>query len=146
MARGMVVNEPIVSQAQTRAFDEGYDAAGLGKSEEAKERGRFVWDAERKCLVRAEDYRPPPAKCGTEIMADRVHEGTFFDAGNGMEDIGSKSKRRQFMKAHGLEDATDATPEWRESIKKQQAREDAQRRRAAMERAARELYHQGKWR
>jgi hypothetical protein len=44
MARGMAAGEPIVSEAQTKAWDEGCDRIGLGKGETAQERGVFVWD------------------------------------------------------------------------------------------------------
>ena len=72
MARGMVVGEAIVSQAQTKAFDEGYERTfGARKPQ----RGRWVWDAAQGKLVSAEDYVPPAAKTGTGIMVDRFMEG-----------------------------------------------------------------------
>ena len=142
MARGMVVGEAIVSQANTKAFDENWDR--MDHADDG-ERGRFVWDPQRKCLVRPSELRESRA-IDAPIIADRIHEGTAFDFGNGLEDIGSRSKRRAAMKAHGVEDATDASPEWRASIRKQQEREDSKARRNAMEAAARVLYQQGKWR
>jgi hypothetical protein len=94
--------------------------------------------------VRAGDYRPPARAINAPIIADRIHEGTVSPIDG--SDIGSRSKRRAHMKAHGVEDATDASPAWREGIKKEQERQDNRSRRAAMERAARQLYQQGKWR
>lgn len=142
MARGSVVGEPINSQASTDEFRKGYERV-FGDRKPV--RGRFVYDpAQGKC-VPAEEYRPEPLALNAPIIADRIHEGTAFDFGDGDRDIGSRRKRREAMKAYGVEDATDATPAWREEQKKQREREDDRNRRAAMQEAARKLYAQGKW-
>src|SRR5512145_1143689 len=107
MARGTVVGEPVVSQANTREYEQGYERSGLGKSPEAKEKGRFIWDEERKCLVRAEDYRPPGHAVSAPIMVDRFYEGSRATDGT---DIGSRRKHRAYMKAHGLAPADDYSP------------------------------------
>jgi hypothetical protein len=132
MARGMVNGEPVVSQANSKAYADNYERI-FGKDHKPQ-RGRWSFgssDDTRKAL-----HAP--------IIADRIHEGTVSPIDG--SDIGSRAKRRAHMRAHGVEDATDATPEWRESIKRQQEREDDRGRRAAMDAAARTLYQQGKWR
>ena len=143
MARGTVVNEPVVSQAQNKAWDEGFDHT-FGKDRGA--RGRFVWDETAKRLVPADEYRAQARALDAPIIADRIHEGTTFDDGERVRDIGSRRKRREFLREKGWEDATDASPEWRDGQVKAREREDDRSRRAAMERAARDLYRQGKWR
>jgi hypothetical protein len=132
MARGTVVGEPVVSQANSRAYADNYDRI-FGKDHKP-ERGRWSFGS-ADTTERA---------ANAPIIADRIHEGTVSPIDG--SDIGSRRKRREHMKAHGVEDATDASPAWREGIKKQQEREDNQKRRAAMESAARHLYQQGRWR
>jgi hypothetical protein len=101
MARGMVVGEQIVSQAQTKAFDEGYERTfGARKPQ----RGRWVWDAEQGKLVSAEDYVPPEAKHGAGIMVDRFMEGDRAPDGT---DIGTRAKRAAWMRATGNADYSD---------------------------------------
>lgn len=132
MARGTVIGEGIVSQANTKDYADNYERI-FGKDHKPQ-RGHWTFgtaDDTRKAL-----HAP--------IIADRIHEGTLSPIDG--SDIGSRAKRRAHMKAYGVEDATDCTPEWREGVKKQQEREDNRGRRAAMEAAARTLYQQKKWR
>jgi hypothetical protein len=44
MARGTVVNEGVVSQAQTAEWDANAEAAGIGAPAPAEQRGSWVWD------------------------------------------------------------------------------------------------------
>lgn len=143
MARGMVVGEPITSQAGTEQFREGYDRTFGDKK---PQRGRWVWDAEAGRLVSAVEYAPPSRALDAPIISDRIHEGTTFDDGERVCDIGSRRKRREFMRARGLEDATDASPQYRENVRKQMERDDDRRRDAAFDAAARKFYAQGKLR
>ena len=143
MARGMVVGEPIQSQAQTRAFDEGWDRM---EHADDGQRGRFIWDAAVGRLVRAEDYRAPVRALDAPIIADRIYEGATYDDGDRVRDVGSRRKRREFLRETGLVDARDVSPQWREQQVKVREREDGKKLHETMEKAKRVLYAQGKWR
>jgi hypothetical protein len=140
----MANGERIVSQANSRAFDEGYDRNfGTGRR---VERGRWVYDPEAKALVSADEYRAPVRALDAPIIADRIHEGTHYDDGDLVRDIGSRRKRREFLREKGWEDAADASPQWREQQVKDRERLDDRKRRQAMEQAKRVLYARGQWR
>jgi len=142
MARGTAVGEPVVSQARTPEFDAGYDRA-FGPDRKP-ERGRWVMVDGK--LVSAEDYRPPARAVDAPIIADRIHEGTTLDVGDRIVDIGSRRKRRQFMRETGLVESSDCSKAW---LAKQAAEKDKRADRAtdnAFEQAARKLYNQGKLR
>ncbi len=141
MARGMANHEPIVSQANNDAFREGHDRT-FGAS--GVKGGRWIWDARRKEMVRAEDYEPEPMALNAPIIADRIHEGTISPIDG--SDIGSRAKRREHMKAHGVEDATDASPAFMERTRQENQRERDRRVESAAEKAVRKLYNEGKWR
>lgn len=102
MARGMVVGERIVSQAQTREFDEGY-ARTFG--DKPRQRGRWVWDRAQGRLVPADEYVPPSsdARCAP-IMTGACHEGQVAPDGT---DISSRRKRAAWSKASGCADYDD---------------------------------------
>lgn len=141
MARGMVAGEAIVSQANTKAYEDGYERTfGNRKAQ----RGRWVWDAEASKLVSAEDYVSPSRAVDAPIIADRIHENTQSPIDG--SDIGSRRRRREHMRTHGVEDASDAPPAWRESQVNAREREFGRTTRNAMEKAARKLYSEGKWR
>lgn len=131
MARGMVIGEAIVSQAQTRAFDENWDRM---EHHDDGRRGRFVWDGAQQKLVRAEDYRPPEAK-DAPIMAGRFYENTQATDGS---DIGSRSKHRAYMRAHGVTTADDYKSQWqRQETQREERRAgriSSKTRREALER------------
>jgi hypothetical protein len=146
MARGMAAGEGITSQAQSAAFDEGADRLGLGKSERARERGRFIWDEQAQKLVRAEDYRAPERAIDAPIIADRIHEGTHFDDGQRVRNIGSRRKRREFLRETGLSERSDYGPGWRERTRGEHERQLDRKTDGAFEQAAKKLYHQGKLR
>lgn len=140
MARGTANNEPVVSQAQTRAWDDGFDRTF---GEDRGERGRFIWDPGAKRLVSASEYRADRA-LDAPIMVDRFYEGaktqTVDENGKSRTvDIGSRRKHREFMKANGLTTADDFKGQW---AKDAERRESMQRgewkdpnRREALERA-----------
>lgn len=117
MARGMVVGEAIVSQASTEAFREGHERT-FGERKPGQ-RGRWIWDAEAGRLVRAEDYEPPPAKCGTEVMSGRCHEGLVAPDGT---DISTRAKRKAWMNATGCADYDDFKGARERRAKEQEAR------------------------
>ena len=143
MARGMVVGEKIVSQAGTEEFRREHDRIFGDKP---VERGRWVWDSASKSLVRAEDYRAPPRAVDAPIIADRIHEGTSLDVGDRVVDLGSRAKRRAFMRETGLAEASDYSTGYRESRKQGMERDVNRKTDAAFDAAARRLYHQGKLR
>lgn len=100
MARGMVVGEQIVSQAQTKAFDENWDRM---KHADNGERGRFVWDPERRRLVRPGE-RESERAVDAPIMVGRCHEGQVAPDGT---DISTRAKRAAWMKETGHADYSD---------------------------------------
>jgi hypothetical protein len=138
MARGMVNNEPIVSQAQTKAFDEGY-ARTFG--DRKPQRGRWVWDAEAGRLVNADEYVPPAAKSGTGIMSGRCHEGMVAPDGT---DISTRAKRKAWMAATGNADYSDFEGARRKRAAEQaaKARGEFKKDPALREQIGRELYKQ----
>lgn len=129
MARGTVVGEPVVSQAQTKAFDEGYERTF---SKDRGERGRFVYDERQKKLVRAEDYVPPSRAIDAPIMAGRFYEGSFVPGSE--EDIGSRRKHREFLKRTGWVPASDCAPDWFDRKRAAMKREANKRRHETLER------------
>ena len=95
--RGTAAGEPVVSQARTKEFEEGYDR--LFGPEHKAQRGKWIWDEAQQKLVRAEDYRPPERALDAPILAGRFYENTAATDGT---DIGSRRKHREYMKAHNL--------------------------------------------
>ncbi len=128
MARGMVNGEAIVSQAQTRAFDDGWDRM---KHENDGRRGRFVWDEKAKRLVPAAEYHAARA-VDAPIMVDRFYEGAVATDGT---DIGSRRKRNEYMRRAGVADASDYSPGWYENRRKDMKRDADRQRRETLERA-----------
>jgi hypothetical protein len=143
MARGTVIGEPVVSQAGTPEFREGHSRT-FGESK--PQRGRWVWDEQRGCLVDASEYRAPARALNAPIIADRIHEGTTFHDGERVRDLGSRRKRREFLRETGLADATDYSKGCLEGKYRETERHYDRRIESSAEQAARKLYHQGKMR
>jgi hypothetical protein len=143
MARGSVVGEAIVSQASTPEYRDNHDRIF---GERKPFRGTLVWDDEAQKMVPADQYRPPARAVDAPIIADRIHEGTFYDEGDRKVDIGSRQKRRAFMRERGIEDATDCSASWREDRQRAKEREQDRRVERASEKAREKLYLQGKLR
>lgn len=144
MARGMVNGEVIQSQASTDEYRESHDRTF--PTYERGQRGRWIWDASVGKLVRAEDYVPPTRALDAPIITDRIHEGTTFDEGNRVVDIGSRSKRREFMKRTGLEDSGDVSKSWLENQKRERERHLDRVTDRAFDEAARKLHNERKLR
>lgn len=72
-----------------------------------------------------EDYQPPGAE-RAPLFTDRFMEGQRAQDGT---DIGSKAKRRQYMQAMGVADASDFTEHWKKAAA---TREDPQRHAAGV--------------
>jgi len=103
MARGMVNGEPIVSQAQTKAFDEGFERT-FGADRKV-ERGRFIYDPELGRCVPAAEYHERRA-LDAPVMAGRFYENVVATDGT---DIGTRAKREEYMRKNGLADPSDFT-------------------------------------
>lgn len=93
-------------------------------------RRRYVWDNETQQLVEvgAEWTDTPRGNAGP--VTDLYMDGTRATDGT---DIGSRAKRRAYMKAHGLADADDFKGTWAEAAKRREAirtGEDSTRREA----------------
>lgn len=129
MARGMVVGEQIVSQAQTKEFDEGYERV-FGKGRKPV-RGRWVWDEAQQKLVSADEYVPPARALDAPVMSGRFYENTKTTDG---VDIGSRSKHQAYMRERGLAPASDYSPSWYEKRRASDKREQQKRRRSTIER------------
>jgi hypothetical protein len=131
MARGTVVNEPVVSQANTEAFDEGYERV-FGK-DRVVQPGRWIFDAQGHAIPESE-YRAPERAIDAPILAGRFYENTCATDGS---DIGSRTKHRAYMKERGLASADDFSPGYYERVRKQA---QAQHRKDRRETIARRLY------
>lgn len=109
MARGMVVGEAIVSQANTRAFEEGYERV-FGGERRPVQRGRSVYRpghplANERGFVSVADLRLDETRAlDAPVMAGRFYEGTVATDGT---DIGSRQKHQAYMKQHGLAHESD---------------------------------------
>jgi hypothetical protein len=120
--RGMVAGQAITTQAQSKEYDEGYERV-FGKG--GGERGRFVWSEEAQSMVRVgSDWTDAETRAGRSEEEVYGHDTTADGT-----DISSKRKRRDYMKATGLADFSDFSPEWHEKNKRSKEREqDSQRR------------------
>lgn len=141
MARGSVVGEAIVSQASTDEFREGYDRTF---GERKPQRGRWVYDPEQGRCVPADEYHAPSRALDAPIIADRIHEGTVFHDGDRVRDLGSRSKRRAFLRETGLAEASDFSPAYRDRAAASRERQVERRVDGAADQAIRKLYQQGK--
>lgn len=101
MARGMANNEPVVSQANTSEYRDGY-ARTFG--EKRVERGRWVYDEAQRRLVPADEYEPVCHAVDAPIMSGRCHEGQVAPDGT---DISTRAKRQAWMRATGNVDHAD---------------------------------------
>lgn len=70
------------------------------------------------------------------VVTDRYMEGVRATDG---ADIGSRSKRREYMKALGLADADDFSDSFRAKVRQEREQQDTQERREVLGRAAYEL-------
>jgi len=127
--RGSANDEPVVSQANSNAFREGYDRA-LG--DHKPQRGRWVLDPSTGHLVPAEEYVAPHENRPLMVMTDRFMEGAVATDG---ADIGSRQKRRAYMQANGLADRDDFSAEYRNRVKRDFERQQDRERHEAIRQA-----------
>lgn len=98
--RGTPGGETPVSQANTEEFRDGYDRTFGNRK---PQRGRWVVTPDG--LVPIGEYQAPSAEARhAPIMVDRFMEGTAAQDGT---DIGSRAKRREYMKRQRVADASD---------------------------------------
>ncbi len=118
MARGMAAGEKIVSQAQSRAFDEGADRIGLGRSRQSRERGKWILDPKTGKLVRPWEYTGPTAELAKNAP---IASGRFYEeAGPSPIDhseINSKRKYREHMRRYDVTNASDYEKTWQQAEK-----------------------------
>lgn len=108
--RGMVAGQSITTQAQTKEFDEGYERI-FGKG--GGERGRFICRDGQ--LVRV-DSGWTDAELRAQTTTEEIAHGNTRTT-DGV-DISSRRKRREYMSALGVADASDYSPGWYERRKK----------------------------
>jgi hypothetical protein len=117
--RGMVAGQAITTQAQTPEYDGGYERI-FGKG--GGERGRFVYRDGQ--LVRVDsnwtDADARACKSEEEVYGhDTTSDGV---------DISSRKKRRDYMRATGVTDASDFSSDWYAKRRKEIANERNQQR------------------
>jgi hypothetical protein len=101
---------------------------------------RYRWDTVAKCLVEQREEWAPTSR---QVARADV---SFMDgvAATDGTDIGSKRKRREYMKINGLADADDYTQEWKTAAKERAAirsgEHDRKARKEAVERALYQLH------
>jgi len=92
---------------QTKAFDEGHERI-FGRSRKPV-RGRWVYLPDGTS-VSADEYVPPSSDARhAPVMVDRFMENTAAQDGT---DIGSRAKRREYMKRERVGDASDYSKEY----------------------------------
>jgi hypothetical protein len=104
--RGTPGGETPVSKANSEEFRSGYDRT-FGNSK--PQRGRWVYDAAQGKLVSVDEYVPQTRALDAPIMVDRFMEGASTIDG---QDIGSRAKRREYMRRNGVADASDVSSKW----------------------------------
>jgi hypothetical protein len=120
----------------TKYLEPGPFSVASGFGEGTKEKGgRWIWDKEQQKLVRYEDYIPPSHAKDAPIMLDRWYEGSHTLDG---DDIGSRAKRKEYMRSHGLVDANDYSQSYHDRQRAEKARED----RREVRRTVEEVYRQ----
>jgi len=145
MARGMAAGEPIVSQAQNKAFDEGAERMGLGTSASAKERGRFVWDPKQNKLVRPWEVEREEENFAKDapVLVGRFYEGVPSPLGDGVV-FQSRAQHRAYMREKGLTTIDDYNAPggaWdRAEAKRKEGFASPEHRRDRQERIGRRLY------
>lgn len=105
----------------TIEYEDGYKRT-FGDRKPA--RGRWVYDEAQGKLVPADEYQRPEEARYAPIVTDRHYEGTRATDG---ADIGSRRKRNEYKRRHGLIDADDVGPKYQARVKAERARERDQR-------------------
>lgn len=114
--RGTAAGEGVVSQANTKEFEEGYERT-FGKPDGSAKGGKWVFDSELMKLVPAESYVPPSEAKDAAIMAGRFYENTSATDGT---DIGSRERYNRYMREKGVTNISD----YKEHFQKERAKKD----------------------
>lgn len=115
--RGMVAGQPITTGAPSQEYDEGFERTF---GERKPTRGRFVYTSGGRPL-------PEPVQVGEDFQNTRGLQAPFTDgymdgiAATDGTDIGSRKKRREWMKANNLADADDFKGTWEKAAKERAA-------------------------
>lgn len=105
------------SMPQSKEFDAGFDRT-FGKPKAKNKGGRWVFNEKTKKLEPVGAGWVNPDSERVPVFTDRYLEGMrTYDTG---EDIGSRAKRKAYMKRHGLADPQDFT-EHRVKMQKKRA-------------------------
>lgn len=107
----------------TAEFRDGYDRA-FGQRK--PQRGRWIYDTQGNAIS-ADEYVTPEEARNAPICVDRFMEGASTIDG---VDIGSRRKRKEYMRRNGVADSSDVSSKW------------VQGRREEKQRRASEITHQ----
>jgi hypothetical protein len=78
-------------------------------------RGKWIWDKERGEMVPASEYVPPAPDDGrVMVVSDLYMDGVAAPDGT---DIGSRPKRREYMRRNNVTDADDFKGTWAKAAK-----------------------------
>jgi len=108
--RGTAAGEPIVSQARTREFDEGYDRTF---GDHPPIRGKWVMTPHG--LVPADEYVPESRALDAPVMVGRFYENMTAQDGT---DISTRARHRAYMREKGLTTIDDYKGEWAKAQEK----------------------------
>lgn len=117
MARGTVVGEPIVSQAQTEEWDEGYERTFGERPQREPGRRSYVYRGGRLVERGGPDdtgFYDEADDARNHVVSDLYMVGAHALDGT---DIGSRVKRRRYMQERDLVDMDDFKESWRNAEK-----------------------------
>lgn len=132
------MSDTIKTRPQSKEYDEGYDRT-FG-ADRKPVRGRWIWDEATNTLVPADQYNRAPQAIHAPIMVDRYMEGVRATDGT---DIGSRRKRRDWMRVHGYADASDYGPDYGDRVRASRERAEDKQLRDDVGRAAYQVIDKG---
>lgn len=149
MARGMAADEPIVSQASTEEFLEGFARTFGERPQREPGRRTYVYRGGRLVEQGGPDdtgFYAPEDEARNHVVSDSYMDGvTAHDREGKVRDIGSRAKRRAFMRDNDYVDSDDFKGEWQRKAKEREAYMKGERRDPALHDAVgRALYRAGK--
>jgi len=107
--RGTAADEPVVSKARTKEFEEGYERLF---GDHPPIRGKWVYDESTQTLVPVENYVSPPRALDAPVMVGRFYENTQATDGT---DIGSRARHKAYMHDNGLTTVDDYKQTWQKA-------------------------------
>lgn len=127
--RGMVAGQPIVTQAQTKEFDEGHER--IFGHDAKPQRGRWVYGQDGHARPVGEDWTPAETRART-ATEEIVYGGAVATDGT---PINSRKKHRDYLKSTGLAMASDFSKASMEKEARHKELKDDKARRETVERA-----------